>query len=78
VTKIFESDIENFAIGLLQKQGYAYLSAEQQEARRQNLSEVVLRGRLKSAIDKLNPNIPEEAREQAMRIKRFKNYDTNT
>ena len=67
MTKIFESDIENFAIELLQKQGYVYLSPEQQETERQNLSEVVLRGRLKSAIDKLNPNIPEEAREQALR-----------
>jgi len=67
MTKIFESNIENFAIELLEKQGYVYLSPEQQEVERENLSEVVLRGRLKSAIDKLNPNIPEEAREQALR-----------
>lgn len=67
MTKISESQIENFTIELLEKQGYTYLSPEQQETERQNLSDVVLRGRLKSAIDKLNPNIPEDAREQALR-----------
>lgn len=67
MTKIFESDIEKFTIELLEKQGYVYLSPEEQETERQNLSDVVLRGRLKSAIDKLNPDIPEEAREQALR-----------
>jgi type I restriction enzyme, R subunit len=67
MTKISESHIENFAIELLEKQGYVYLSPEEQETERQNLSDVVLRGRLKTAIDKLNPNIPEDAREQALR-----------
>jgi type I restriction enzyme R subunit len=67
MTKIFESDIEKFTIELLEKQGYVYLSPEEQETERPNLSDVVLRGRLKSAIDKLNPNIPEDAREQALR-----------
>ena len=67
MTGIFESDIENFAIELLEKQGYTYLSPEKQGAERQNLSEVVLRGRLKSAIDNLNPDIPADAKEQALR-----------
>lgn len=68
MSNTFESDVENFAIELLGKQGYIYLSPEEQEAERQNqLSEVVLRGRLKAAIDKLNPNIPEDAKEQALR-----------
>ncbi len=67
MSNIFESDIENFAIELLENQGYVCLSPEEQETERQNLSDVVLRGRLKSAIDKLNPNIPEDAREQALR-----------
>jgi type I restriction enzyme, R subunit len=67
MTKIFESDIESYTIELLEKQGYGYLSPEAQEIERQNLSEVILRGRLKSAIDKLNPHIPEDAREQALR-----------
>jgi len=67
MTKIYESDIEHFAIELLQKQGYTYSSPEEQEAERENLSEVVLRGRLKAAIDKLNPGIPEDAKQQALR-----------
>jgi len=65
--KITENAVENVVIELLTAQGYVYLSPEEQETERQNLSDVVLRGRLKSAIDKLNPNIPEDAREQALR-----------
>ncbi len=67
MTKIYESDIENFCIELLEKQGYTYLSPEEQEIERADLADVVLRGRLKSAIDKLNPSIPEDAKEQALR-----------
>ncbi len=67
MTKIYESDIENFAIELLEQQGYVYLAPEDQEEERGGLSEVILRGRLKAAIDKLNPNIPEDARDQALR-----------
>lgn len=67
MTGIFESDVENFAIELLQKQGYTYLSPKEQGTERQNLAEVVLRERLKSAIDKLNPDIPKDAKEQALR-----------
>ncbi len=67
MTKIYESDIENFCIELLEKQGYTYLSPEEQEVERADLSDVVLRGRLKMAIDKLNPNIPEDAKKQALR-----------
>lgn len=67
MNKITENAVENVVIELLTAQGYVYLSPEEQETERQNLSDVILRGRLKSAIDKLNPNIPEEAREQALR-----------
>ena len=64
---IFESDIEQFVIELLEHQGYAYLAPEQQEQERANLGEVVLSKRLKYAIDTLNPTIPDEAKEQALR-----------
>ncbi len=67
MTKIYESDIENFCIELLEKQGYTYLSPEEQEIERADLADVVLRGRLKMAINKLNPTIPEDAKEQALR-----------
>jgi type I restriction enzyme R subunit len=67
MTKIFESTIEEFVIELLQNQGWQYLSPEEQELERPNLSEVVLKSRLKRAIETINPTISEEAREQALR-----------
>lgn len=64
---IFESDVEKFVIELLQKEGFDYLAPEQQEAERRDLGEVVLLARLKNAVDTLNPKIPQEAKEQALR-----------
>ncbi len=64
---IFESDIEQFVIELLQGQGFDYLAPEEQEAERVNLSDVVLLARLKNAVDTLNPTIPDDAKEQALR-----------
>ncbi len=62
-----ESNIETFAMELFPKQGYSYLSLEQQETERQNTSDVMLRSRFKTAIDNLNPQIPKSAKEQAFR-----------
>lgn len=67
MSKIFESTIEEFVIELLQNQGWQCLSPEEQELERPNLSEVVLKSRLKRAIETINPNLSEEAREQALR-----------
>ena len=64
---IFESTIEEFVIELLQNQGWQYLSPEEQELERPDLSDVVLKDRLKRAIESINPTISEEAREQALR-----------
>ena len=50
MASLYESDVEQLAIELLENQGYLYLSPEAQEAERQDLSDVVLRVRLKSAI----------------------------
>ncbi len=41
MTKIYESNIEEFVIELLQCQGFKYLSPEEQELERLDLSEVV-------------------------------------
>ncbi len=68
MTKIFESTIEEFMIELLESQGFGYLSPEDQEQERPDLSEVVLKDRLKLAIDRINPNVPDEAKEQALRL----------
>ena len=67
MASLYESDVEQLAIELLENQGYRYLSPEKQETERQNLSDVVLRARLKTAIDSLNPTIPAKVREQALR-----------
>jgi len=64
---IFESNVEEFVIELLQGQGFKYLSPEEQEIERPDLSEVVLKKRLRRAIDTLNPDISEVAREQAFK-----------
>ncbi|HNU96321.1 MAG TPA: type I restriction endonuclease [Candidatus Magasanikbacteria bacterium] len=67
MTKIFESTIEEFVIEILQNQGWQYLGPEDQELERPNLCEVVLKNRLEKAIDDLNPDISQEAKEQALR-----------
>lgn len=67
MTKIFESTIEEFVIELLENQGFIYLSPEQQEAERIDLSEVVLKNRLQNAVEALNPSIPADAGQQAIR-----------
>ena len=67
MTKITESSVEEMAIELLEAQGYKYLSPEEQEAERENLSEVVLKKRLKDAIDRINAGKPEVVREQAFK-----------
>lgn len=72
MTRITESEIEEFTIQLLEKQGYSYLYAptiapgeEQQE--RQTFSDVVLIERLRASIKRINPTISEEGREDALR-----------
>ncbi len=51
---LYESDVEKFAMELLIKQGYVYLSPGEQALERESLSEVFLRNRLKTSIDNLN------------------------
>ena len=67
MSTLYESDVEQLAVELLENQGWLYLSPEEQEAERQNLSDVVLRARLKAAVGNLNPAIPQDVREHAMR-----------
>ena len=65
---LYESDVENLCIELLQEQGYSYLSQEKQEAERElDFSQVVLQSRLKSAIKRLNPTIPPEIHKDKIR-----------
>lgn len=64
---MFESDVEKFVIELLQKQGFSYVSSEELTKEREKLNEVVLIGRLRQAVEELNPGVSEAVREQAVK-----------
>ena len=72
MTKITEDDIERCTIEELEGLGFQFLhgpdiSPDGEVPERQAYSDVVLTDRLRTAIQKLNPAIPAEAREQALR-----------
>lgn len=67
-----ESIVEDAALEWFGELGYAvghgpHLAPGEPAAERDSFSEVVLVGRLRAAIRRLNPAIPEEAREEALR-----------
>ena len=71
MTKLTESHIETLAIELLQQQGYDYLygpdiAPDGDNQLRRSFDEVILSGKLKAAIDRINPSIPANAREDAL------------
>jgi type I restriction enzyme R subunit len=64
--------VEAAALGWFQELGYAVLPGPQlapgePAAERESFSDVVLVGRLREAIGRLNPAIPADAREEALR-----------
>jgi type I restriction enzyme, R subunit len=68
---ITENNIESFAIETLQSMGWEYVhgisiapGAEQQE--RENFEQIILTDRLRKAVSIINPEIPADAREQAI------------
>ncbi len=70
--KITESAIETFAIALLKKQGYQYIygpdmAPDGETAERQSFEEVLLLERLQSALGRINPSIPADIRENAIK-----------
>jgi len=71
-TKITESAIEEFAIELLEKQGYEYIYApdiapDSDTPQRASFEDLLLIDRLSSAVAKINPDIPAEARTDAVK-----------
>ncbi len=67
-----ESHLEEAALEWLAELGYALghgpdMAPGEVAAERETFSEVVLKGRLREAIHRLNPAIPAEAREEALR-----------
>jgi type I restriction enzyme, R subunit len=68
---INENIIEESAIEILQSQGWEYangkdLSPEGLFCERENYQQIILTGRLRNAIAKINPNIPADAQEAAV------------
>lgn len=69
---ITESSIEQFAIELLEKQGYQYLygpdiAPDSETPERQSFDDVILLDRLRSAVARINPTVPIDAREDAIK-----------
>lgn len=71
-TKITESEIENFAINLLERQGYRYIYApdiasDSDTPERSSFEDVLLLERLRTVVGRINPGVPADAREDAIR-----------
>ncbi len=67
-----ESHVEEAALGWLRQLGYAVergadIAPGEALAERNSFGRVILTGRLREAVQRLNPAIPEEAREEALR-----------
>src|SRR5258706_12755340 len=67
-----ESTIEETALEWLRDLGYSIvyggdIAPEEEQAERENYGEVILAGRLKDALKRINSNIPPEALEDAFR-----------
>lgn len=71
MASITENQIEEIGLSYLKKLGYHYLSgidiAPDGDHPERQYNEVVLVTRLRDAIDKLNPNLPQEAKEDALK-----------
>jgi type I restriction enzyme, R subunit len=70
--KITETVIEKFAIELLEKQGYQYIygpdiAPDSDTPGRQSFEEVLLLDKLRRAVARINPTIPADAREDAIK-----------
>jgi len=70
---ITENDIELYTIEELQRQGFTYvygpsIAPDGEVPERQAYHDILLVGRLRAAIQKLNPHIPADAQEQALNI----------
>jgi type I restriction enzyme R subunit len=69
---LYESHVEDAALSWFQEIGYAighgpHMAPGEPKTERDSFGEVVLVGRLREAIQRLNPKVPAEAREEALR-----------
>ena len=72
MTKITENTIEKFAIELLERLGYDYIYApniapDGERPERKSYEDVLLIERLQNAVRRINPNIPLDAQEEAIK-----------
>lgn len=72
MTKLTESTLETFAIEQLEQMGYQYLytpgiSLDEEKPERSSYEDVLLLGRLREAVRRINPDIPDEIREEAIK-----------
>ncbi len=72
MNKLNESNVEQFAIKLLKNLGYQYfygpdIAPDGKSPERESYEDVILLNRLREAIKRINPTIPEEAREDAIK-----------
>lgn len=84
MTRITENEIELLAIDLFQSQGYDYIYApdiapDAENAERNSFDEVLLLQRLRNAVRRINPDIPIEAQNEAIKeIQRIHSPDLLT
>jgi type I restriction enzyme, R subunit len=67
-----EFDIENLCIERLQAQGYTYhhgaeIAQDGSNPQRESYSDVLLQDKLRKAVNRINPDLPEAAREEALK-----------
>ncbi|MBF0201181.1 MAG: type I restriction endonuclease subunit R [Desulfamplus sp.] len=72
MTKITESAIEKFTIELLEKSGYHYIygptiAPDGETPERESFEDVLLIERLRKAIGRINPTVPQDCREDAVK-----------
>ncbi len=72
MTKLTESAIENFAIKLFEQLGYSYVYApdiapDGDTPERSHYDEVILKERLWSAVQRINPSVPRHALQEAVK-----------
>jgi type I restriction enzyme, R subunit len=70
--KITESAIEKFAVELLEKAGYQYIYApdiapDSDRPERECFEDVILLERLREAVGRINPFVPPDSREDAIK-----------
>ena len=71
--KIIESAFEQFALNLPEKQGYQYihgpdLAPDSETPARQSFEDVLLLEKLRKAVARINPTIPADVREDALKL----------